>query len=118
MSNLISFEDEKAEERNSLGIVLTIKNVHECTHTYRDIRELFVKKWFSRSKFVSSIKIFLIPYQADLNPMMICTIYHFQGILPYPQSLPQPIFLPTIITLQSQNYQVSDLSTVMHLLGI
>ena len=47
MSNLISFEDEKAEERNSLGIVLTIKNVHECTHTYRDIRELFVKKWFS-----------------------------------------------------------------------
>ena len=37
MSNLISFEDEKAEERNSLGIVLTIKNVHEFTHTYRDI---------------------------------------------------------------------------------
>ena len=25
MSNLISFEDEKAEERNSLGIVLTVK---------------------------------------------------------------------------------------------
>ena len=51
MSNLISFEDEKAEERNSLGIVLTIKNVHECTHTYRDIRELFVKNGFRIKNF-------------------------------------------------------------------
>ena len=51
MSNLISFEDEKAEERNSLGIVLTIKNVHECTHTYSDIRELFGKNGFRIKNF-------------------------------------------------------------------
>ena len=51
MSNLISFEDEKAEERNSLGIVLTIKNVQECTHMYMDIRKLFVKNGFGIKNF-------------------------------------------------------------------
>ena len=62
MSNLISFEDEKAEE-NPLGIVLIVSNKNYSNVPIRtgvNVNFTRVYRVFQK-KILSSIKIFLIP---------------------------------------------------------
>ena len=60
MSNLISFEDEKAEE-NPLGIVLILSNIDYSNEPIRTRMYVNFPRILCILKFLSSIKIFLIP---------------------------------------------------------